>query len=516
LPGGATDQGSVAMELSGGATDQGSVSTELPGAATHHDSVAMELPGGATDQGSVSTELPGAATHHCSVAMELPGGATDQGCGAMELPGGATDQGCGAMELPGGATDQGSGAMELPGGATDQAAVSMELPGGATAQGTVSMELPAVATDPTRRVCETPPPWLSPTRPLPELLVPWNHCSFLRSVFIVNTTRQRGRDIVPPSLDNGRVAGAHASAGRADRLRSAGMVAPALAALTGMEDGWKDAYVKALPSAATFAQRLPLVRVVVPHRGPRNRVETDDVLRDGRILPGHKSDHARDLDRRLGAADGVYFHAGRTHPVYGKVALVLRPLDEEDRAEVTPFGLGGLLCTKPEGAEHPQPPECVRPVSHLAEPEQAAFVQSSTWRGAGWRDPAAQFLAAYFGTDLGGYFALDDTGRPALVDPAEIFHPHTGSRDWRAWTFEVRIAAEILLAPILNSGRVMIWAMEDELYNELIQRRATPGEPPWWLSELMASRVPRIHLPDASFEEVLRAVDEEVKKACLT
>src|SRR4051812_39531628 len=66
-------------------------------------------------------------------------------------------------------------------------------------------------------------------------------------------------------------------------------VEPALAALGRMDAAWKDAYEAALPKAAAFVAKLPLVRVVVPHRDPRKGLETDDVLRDGKLSPSHKS-----------------------------------------------------------------------------------------------------------------------------------------------------------------------------------------------------------------------------------
>jgi hypothetical protein len=286
---------------------------------------------------------------------------------------------------------------------------------------------------------------------------------------------------------------------------------PALAALGVMDPAWKDAYEGALPAATAFVARLPLVRVVVPHRGPRKGLETDDALRDGKLLPRHKSDRSADGERRLGAANGIYFHAGRTHPVYGKVAFVFSTLAEEDRAEVTPFGLGGLLCDG-TGVDHEQR-RCVTPVAHLPDLEQAAFVAASTWRSQ-WRDQAPQFLAAYFGSELDAYFAAEDEGRPTRLDPAGVFDSTTGSRDWRAWTFEVRIAAEIDLHRVLDSGRVMMWAMEDQLYNDLVLRTAGAGEPPWWFSKLIQKQVRRIGWPNALFEEVLMAVDAAVRQAC--
>jgi hypothetical protein len=287
----------------------------------------------------------------------------------------------------------------------------------------------------------------------------------------------------------------------------------ALAVLGNMDREWNDAYEAALSDAVAFVAKLPLVRVVVPE-GPRKGMETDDTLRDGKLLPRHKSNNARDQERRLAAADGVYFHAGRTHPAYGKVALVLHPLEEEEHAEVTPFGLGGLLCKPEDREDHEQKRSCILPVSHREEAEQVAFVAASTWRSR-WReqDQAPQFIAAYFGSDLGAYFAADDTGRPGRLDPAGVFDSTAGSRDWRAWTFEVRIAAEIDLHRVLDSGRVMMWAMERQFYEDLFQRVARAGEPPWWFSKLMRSRIPRII--GRPIERVLKAVDVEVKKACL-
>jgi len=288
-------------------------------------------------------------------------------------------------------------------------------------------------------------------------------------------------------------------------------VEPALAVLGRMDPAWQESYDKALPAAITFVAKLPLVRVVVPHRSPRKELETDDALRDGKLLPRHKSPRTASDERRLRAANGIYFHAGRTHPAYGKVAFVFSALAEEAQAEVTPFGLGGLLCDG-AGEVHEQQ-SCVGPVAHLSDAEQAEFVASSTWRSQ-WRDQAPQFLAAYFGSKLDAYFASGDDGRPTWPDPAGVFDPTSGCRDWRAWTFEVRIAAEIDLYRVLDSGRIMMWAMEEQLYNELILRIAAGGQPPWWFLKLMEKQVRRISRPNAAFEEVLKAVDEEVRQTC--
>lgn len=278
-----------------------------------------------------------------------------------------------------------------------------------------------------------------------------------------------------------------------------------------MDAAWKDAYDYALPAAIAFVAKLPLVRVVVPHYGPRNALETDDVLRDGKLLPSHKSEDSANKEKQLRAADGVYFHAGRTHSVYGKVALVFSALEEEDRAEVTHFGLGGLLC-RGIGKDHEQR-RCVSPVAHLPDVEQADFVATSTWR-SGWRQEAPQFAAAYFGSALDAYFAPEAEGRPERCDPAGVFDPATGCLDWRAWTFEVRIAAEIDLQSVLDSGRIMMWAMEEQLYNELVLRTIATGEPHWWFTELNQGTTPRVGSAGDLFEEVLIAVDAKVKVVC--
>lgn len=289
-------------------------------------------------------------------------------------------------------------------------------------------------------------------------------------------------------------------------------VAPALTVLEALDDVGKAAYETVLPAATQFVAKLPLVRVVVP-LGPRKNVETEDTLRDGKLLPSHKSPLAAKKDRELGAADGIYFHAGRTHPVYGKVAFVFSLLEEEEKAEVTPFGLGGLLCDRTGEAHEAR--GCVAPVAHFSGADQKSFVEGSTWR-SDWRDHASKFLAAYFGDDLGAYFAAEALGRPTRCDPAGVFHPTTGSLDWRSWTFEVRIATEVDLHAVLDSGRVMMWAMEEQLYNEVALRTAGAGEPPWWFSKLMKKQVRRITVPNALlFEDVLQAVDAEVKRLCM-
>jgi hypothetical protein len=61
----------------------------------------------------------------------------------------------------------------------------------------------------------------------------------------------------------------------------------------------------------------------------------------------------------------------------------------------------------------------------------------------------------------------------------------------------------------------MMWAMEDELFAELIQRQPAPLGSSGWLAKLMQTPVRRIAWPEASFEDLLMTVDQEVKKACL-
>jgi hypothetical protein len=144
-----------------------------------------------------------------------------------------------------------------------------------------------------------------------------------------------------------------------------------------------------------------------------------------RSCPATRAAARRTESGAWGQPTGSTSTGGRTHPAYGKVALVFRPLDEEEHAEVTPFGLGGLLC-KGSGDGHDQR-HCMAPVAHLEDAEQAAYVAASTWR-SNWRDAdhAAQFVALYFGANLDAYFADADTSRPVRPDPAGVFHPTTG------------------------------------------------------------------------------------------
>jgi hypothetical protein len=284
----------------------------------------------------------------------------------------------------------------------------------------------------------------------------------------------------------------------------------ALAALDQMNEATKSACDEALPAANDFVQKLPLVRVVVPPFSPRMETETCDVLREGKLLTSHRGKSTERIDAALGVATAVYFHAGRTHPDYGKVALVFRPLEQEERAEVTPFGLGALICDQKE--EKHALRSCLGPIAHQEEAVQARFVAASTWR-SGWRqDQAPRFLAYYFGAALDAYFAAEADGRPERPDPAGIFHPDDGCRDWRGWTFEVRIAETIALHAILDSGRILMWAMDKQLYNDVAEQ-ASRDEAPWWFTKLRRSR--RIGAPGDTFQEMLRAVDAEVKQSCL-
>jgi len=267
------------------------------------------------------------------------------------------------------------------------------------------------------------------------------------------------------------------------------------------------------PDAISLASKLPLVRVVVPPSDPRKGREVEDVLRTGIIRASHKSARSRDVERRLGAPDAIYFHAGRTHPEYGHVALVLAPLSDSAAAqEATPFGLGGLLCdgvkdTHTQGG-------CISPIAHEPEATQAAFYADSNW-SSDWRMSAAHFLDIYFLGRLRDYFRDAATSKPSRPDPDKIYSDPANT-DWRTWTMEVRVPkGDLDLNPLLDADRLLYWAIDEHLGSTL-EILATSGgrslanEYPFY-SRLLTMSNRRIISMN---EDVFLAVDKTVEQYC--
>jgi hypothetical protein len=193
------------------------------------------------------------------------------------------------------------------------------------------------------------------------------------------------------------------------------------------------------------------------------------------------------------------------------MALIFGPLDEELKAEATPFGIGGLLC-KGSGRYH-DAGQCTSPVAHDPQSDQVAFVAASSWNTA-WRERAAHFLAAFFSPSLGDYFLPADQGKPKHADPAGIYSdPH--SRDWRSWTIEVRMLEDVDLSAVVRRGNVQAWAMDTQLEDRLRQRiQATGATFPWW-EELLRSQARRVEADGATIAELFKRIDDEVRDQCL-
>lgn len=231
-----------------------------------------------------------------------------------------------------------------------------------------------------------------------------------------------------------------------------------------------------LTRARSSADKIPLVRVVVPSEGhPRHDEEWRDVLGRGLLRVAHKSTRSRDVEKELLAPDSLYFHAGRAHPDYGTLVLILED-SSAGVCEASASGLGSLLCARGSAMADTVAHGCLAPVSHWDLGEQQRFYTQTTWQGA-WREKAAHFLAGYYGQKgLDGYFGEGEDARPNVADPSGVFHNPTIT-DWRAWTIEVRHTRDLDLNVALDQGRILGWALHPDLRN-LIETRLKAGDPP--------------------------------------
>lgn len=268
-----------------------------------------------------------------------------------------------------------------------------------------------------------------------------------------------------------------------------------------------------LPRCTQIAARLPLVRVIVPSETNDRQVqEIHDVFAEGLLLRSHKSTRSRNLERQLGAGDALYFHAGRSHPDYGLAILVLSEVSAP--VEVTPFGLGGLCCPNIDSDHLHSAGGCVSPVAHMSEAEQRQFVRESTWR-ADWRAYIAAYIAHYYGSEPYRYFADGEGSRPAPIDPDGIFaDPH--NRDWRIWTAEVRVQADLSLQDCIADNTLLYWGahptVEQKLKRDAVARKTRLSILyPVWLRLPRDKRLPVERTPGTSrFAEVQAAISSDV------
>jgi hypothetical protein len=282
---------------------------------------------------------------------------------------------------------------------------------------------------------------------------------------------------------------------------------PALDNLPLAPEDHAEQYWAHLERCSQIAERIPLVRVIVPtnDRGP---LEVHDIFSDGVLRRSHKSDHSRLLEQELGAGDGLYFHAGRTHPQYGRAVFVIA--DSPVHAEVTPFGLGGLCCPNNNSSPLHADGSCISPVAHLERSIQRGFVLGSTWRDD-WRARVGQYLAWYFGSTPSRYFLDGSASRPSRPDPEGIFiEPR--NRDWRIWTAEVRILDDLLIRAIIDQGALLFWGVHSSVEQELkrnayTRRMSMQTLYPIWIMLPRDLRVPVERVPGTDrFGAVDRAI----------
>lgn len=246
---------------------------------------------------------------------------------------------------------------------------------------------------------------------------------------------------------------------------------PALDLLGTIAGPQQTAFQAALPGGAKLAGRMPLVRVVFSKNKSRRTVEIEDFLVRGVIRRSHKSDHSRDIEKRLAVQDSLYFHLGRAHPDYGDAAIVVQ--EATVASEASPFGLGGLLC--PGSGKNHDAGCCVSPLAHAPEGDQKMFVASSTWY-SDWRAKAGEFLALFFNANADAYFAPGEGGRPSIADPEAIFSD-PANKDWRSWTIEVRLLDDLRLDEVLTGNYLLHWAVVDTVENDLYDQAQAAGVP---------------------------------------
>jgi hypothetical protein len=155
------------------------------------------------------------------------------------------------------------------------------------------------------------------------------------------------------------------------------------------------------------------------------------------------SEATRNAENLIGLGGSAYFFAGRACPDFGDVALAFSAECETGHTgSVTPFDTGGLI----NGKIHGNLP--------TSQEERARFGQESVIALDTWRTTFAEYIAAYF-PDRVGYWS----GRPARLDPEELYQQNT---DWRAWTFEVRFSEG---HPICK--HLIAWSVREAYWNEL-------------------------------------------------
>ncbi len=288
---------------------------------------------------------------------------------------------------------------------------------------------------------------------------------------------------------------------------------PALDLLATIDDADREAFQSALPRAGEVAKRTPLVRVVVPRHEDRAFIEAHEIFIDGLLRLNHKSAKSRRIEIELGAGDAVYFHAGCASPEYGRAVFALQHISQD--VEVTPFGLGALICTGKSSDPLHKAGSCVSPVAHWSRANKVSFVRDSTWRDD-WRDRFADYLACYFGGQLDRYFSMQASGKPQVVDPERIFASRR-NKDWRIWTLEVRVLGDVNLFDAVRAGTIVLWGVPPNVEKQLkvaalaARRRLSHMRPLW----AQLPRDKRRTVASVSPRSIFAAINRELAEVAL-
>ena len=178
------------------------------------------------------------------------------------------------------------------------------------------------------------------------------------------------------------------------------------------------------------ASTVPLV-TVIPFKDLR--------LTGGRLpLTPAEKEKTREAEEAFGLPPSRYFYAGRAHPDFGDCALVYKPSIESGRTgSVSPFDTGGVYW----GYIHPF---CGPDEADRRDRARALVAQTSVDLGV-WRADFDAFLAAAFEAPSGYFDAPPSQQSPwgpgdlPAWDPRNHANP---TREWRAWTWEVRLYQE--------------------------------------------------------------------------
>jgi hypothetical protein len=250
------------------------------------------------------------------------------------------------------------------------------------------------------------------------------------------------------------------------------------------------------PNRSRFASNLPLVRVFVPRepKEPATEVQKQecyrrrlqhivDVFVHGVMSPGHESDGTRGIEDQLGQEHALYFHGGRPHRDYGSCIIILKDIPNGVGFAVTPFGLANIACPGKTEPFHKRG-ACLSSIAHCGAIErQKSFLEANTWRGE-WRDKVDVYFRHYFLGKPDRYFSYEPPPVSGNGHGGVVWDQET--RDWRAWTVEIRIFQDLDLKSFSPEAFLLIALVENEEY-WLFQYTQEHGKEATWY-ELISRR----------------------------